>query len=148
MGLSVLISDSWFAREWAIKRERSGWPFGACSCSHHSYFSSFLLVSLFSLFPYLLFSFSFLSLSILSLLFRVVVYCAHLWPFILPIVTRFTIFTPQLLLACCGCPSKTTHWSVGCPATTTILCFPHHASFPDKSSFCFVSLRPLALPSE
>ena len=85
MGLSGLILDSWFAKEWAIKRERSGWPIGACSCSYHSYFSSFLLVSLFLLFPYLLFSFSFFSLGILSLLFRVVVYCAHLWPFILPL---------------------------------------------------------------
>ena len=135
MSLNGLISDSWFAREWAIERERSGWPIGVCSYSYHSYFSSLFLVTLFSLLLFLLFLFSFFSLGILSLLFRVVVYYAHLWLFILLVVARFTIFTFQLFLAYCGCPSKAVHWSTGCPTTTTTLCWPCHASFPDKSSF-------------
>ena len=42
-------------------------------------------------------------------------------PFILSAVTRFTIFTLQLFLAPYGCPSKTTHWLAGCPATIIAL---------------------------
>ena len=80
-----------------------------------------------------------------ALWFIVVVYCARLWPFILPIVTRFIIFTPQLLLAYCGCPSWTAHWYAGCLATTTTLCWSCHASFPDKSSFYFVFYFPCIL---
>ena len=69
-------------------------------------------------------------------------HCVHLWPFILPAVTRFSIFTPQLLLAFYGCPSKTAHQSANCPTTTTTLCWPCHASSPDKSGFV-LSLTPL-----
>ena len=103
-------------------------------------FFSLLSVSLFSLFPYLFFLFSFFSVGVPypSLLFRVVVYCAHLWLFILPTVTKFTIFTSQLLLAYYGCPSKTAHWSTGYPATTTTLCWPRHTSFPNKSCFVLI----------
>ena len=137
MGLSGLILDYWFAREWAIERERSGWPISACSYSYHSYFSSLLLVSLFSLFLFLLFLFSFFSLDIFSLLFRVVVYYAHLWLLILLVVARFTIFIPQLLLAYCGCPFRIAHWFAGCLATTTTMCWPRHTSFLDEISFFF-----------
>ena len=66
-----------------------------------------LFVSLFSLFPYFSCFLSF-PFGILPLLFHVVVYCAHLWLFILPVVARFTIFTPQLLWACCVCSFKIT----------------------------------------
>ena len=76
--------------------------------------------------------------SLYLFVFFVPLYCACLWPFILPVVTRFTIFTPYLLLACCGCPSKTAHWSANCLATTNTLCWSCHVSFPNKSSFCFV----------
>jgi len=51
----------------------------------------------------------------------VVLYYSQLPPFILSAVTRFTIFTPQLLLAPYGCPSKIAYWPVGCLATTIAL---------------------------
>ena len=81
-------------------------------------------------------------------------HCARLWPFILPVVTGFAIFTPQPLLACCGCPSKIVHWSIGCPATTTTLCWLCHASSLDKSCFVlsltsldtFIQIRVKPLP--
>ena len=85
---------------------------------------------------YLLYFLFFLSISLFS------IFClpppppflyAHLWPFILPAMTGFTIFT-QPLLARCGCPSKSDHWSTGYLTTTTTLCW-LHASFPDKSGF-------------
>ena len=60
---------------------------------------------------------------------------SQLWSFILSTMTGFTIFTSQPLLAHCGHPSKTAHWPVGYPNTTTTLCWLHHASFPNKSGF-------------
>ena len=38
-------------------------------------------------------------------------------------------------MACCGCPFRTAHWFAHCPATTTTLCWPCHASFLNKSGF-------------
>ena len=102
---------------------------------YHSYFLPY------SMFPHFLYFLVFLIFFLFPLFFPcslIVIYCARLWPFILPIVTRFTIFTPYLLLACCGCPSKTAHWSANCLATTNTLCWSCHVSFPNKSSFCFV----------
>ena len=138
MGLSGLISNSWFAREWAIKREREVGgllvhaliPITPILSSLQSVYFFFFFFCILTCFPF--FSFG---VPNPSLLFHVVVYCTHLWPFILPTMTRFTILSPQLLLACCGCPSKTAHWFVGCLTTTTTLCWLRHTSFPDKSSF-------------
>ena len=62
-------------------------------------------------------------------------HCACLWPFILPAVTGFAIFTSQPFSAFCGCPSKTGNWSVGCLTTTTTLCWLCHASSPNKGGF-------------
>ena len=36
-------------------------------------------------------------------------------------MVRFTIFTPQLLLAPYRCPSRTAHWFAGCSTTTIAL---------------------------
>ena len=91
----------------------------------------------FHCFFFLLFLFSFFSLDIFSLLFRVIVYYAHLWLLILLAVARFTIFIPQLLLAYCGCPFRIAHWFAGCLATTTTMCWPRHTSFPNEFSFFF-----------
>ena len=81
-------------------------------------------------------------LSFFSSFFPLPFYCARLWPFILPAVTRFVIFTTQPLLAFCGCPSKTVNWSAGCPATTITLYWLCQASSPEKKWFCFVSYSP------
>ena len=134
--LNGLILNSQYIKEWAIERKRNGQPINACFCSYHSCFSiscgflcsSFLpsLFTLFSLLSFYLSIFYFLSPPPPFL-------HARLWPFILPAVTGFTIFT-QPLLACCGCPSKSDHWSTGYLTTTTTLCW-LHASFPDKSGF-------------
>ena len=104
----------------------------SCSCFHTS-----LFIFLFSFFSvYLLCFLCSLSLSICFLLFLPVVpYCARLRPFYTACHDKIYYFTPQPLLACCGCPSRTTHWSAGCLATTTILCWLRHVPFPDKGSF-------------
>ena len=95
------------------------------------YFLVFFLFRLSSLFSLLS-----LSLSICFLLFLPVVpYCARLRPFYTACHDKIYYFTPQPLLACCGCPSRTTNWSAGCLATTTILCWLRHVPFPDKGSF-------------
>ena len=68
-------------------------------------------------------------------------HCSQLWPFILPVVTGFTIFTPQPLLAHCGRPSKTTHWPTFYLATTITLCWQHYASFRNKNGLsCLLAL--------
>ena len=100
-------------------------------------------------FVYLLcFFVSYFSVFLYFLIFLlVVVYCAWLRPFYSACCDKIYYFTPQLFLACCGCPSQTIHWSAGCLATTTTLCWPHHTSFLEKISSCFVFLLPVALPS-
>ena len=67
MDLSVLISNSRLAREWAIVKERSGQFIGACFYPYHSYFLPH------SRFPYLLSLFSFF-----SSLFSVFLHCCLL----------------------------------------------------------------------
>ena len=68
-------------------------------------------------------------------------HCSQLLPFILFVMVGFTIFTPQPLLACCGCPSKIAHWPAGYPATTTTLYWLHHTSFPNKNGLsCLLPL--------
>ena len=94
---------------------------------------SLLSISLFSVF----FSYSFLLLLLFPL-----VYCARLRPFYTICCDRIYHFTPQLLLTYCGCPSWTSHWSAGYPATTITLCWPCHTSFPNKSSFVLFSYFP------
>ena len=71
-----------------------------------------------------------------------VVYYAQLRPSYTAYRHKIYRFTPQLLLAYCGCPSQATHQSVGYPATTTTLCQLHHVSFPDKGSFVLFSYFP------
>ena len=88
-----------------------------------------------------MFSISLSFLCFLSFLL-VVVYCTWLRPFYTTCHDKIYRFTPQLLLACCGCPSQTTYWSAGCPTTTTILCWLHHVPFPDKGSFVLFSCFP------
>ena len=51
-------------------------------------------------------------------------------------------FTPQLLLACYGCPSLATYWSASYLATTTTLCWLCHAPFLDKGNFVLSSCFP------
>ena len=97
-------------------------------------FSFFFYSAFFSFFLPLFFAVVFLLLS--SPLFHY----SRLWPFILSVVTRFTIFIPQPLLAYCGRPSKIAHWSAGCSATTITLCWLHHASFLAKKRFLFCLL--------
>ena len=113
--------------------------------SSHSYIASSRLSyflcfsSLFSLFPTSLFFFFFL------LFLFVVVYCAWIRPFYIIChdkIYHFYSLTIFVFLACCGCLSRTAHWSDGYSATTTTLCWPHHALFPDKSSFVFFSCFP------
>ena len=53
--------------------------------------------------------------------FLMILYYSQLPPFILSAIKGFAAFTPQLLLAPCGCPSKTAHWPAGCPTTTITL---------------------------
>ena len=84
-------------------------------------------------------------LSFFSSFFPLLFHCECLWPFILPTVTGFAVFNTQPLLAFRGCPSKIVHWFVGCPATTTALCWLCHASSPNKSGF-ILSLTPLDTP--
>ena len=143
MVLNGLTSYSWSTREWAIKRERSGLSIGACSYSYHLYF-----YSLFSCFRcFLTYFFCFLSFPFGTLppLFGVVVYYAHLCLFILHFVARFTIFTPQLLLACYGWPSRTTPLVCQLPSYHhyPVLAAPHF--IPKQKLFCFVFLLPFAL---
>ena len=71
-----------------------------------------------------------------------VVYYAQLRPSYTAYRDKIYRFTPQLLLAYCGCPSQATHQSVGYPATTTTLCQLHHVSFPNKGSFVLFSYFP------
>ena len=91
---------------------------------------------------FLCFSFSFLSFSSLFYLYFLswfsptptpLFHYSQLLHFILSVMTRFTIFTPQPLLAHCRHPSKTIHWPAGCPATTITLCWLHHTSFLNKN---------------
>ena len=93
----------------------------------------FLYFSLF-FFVYSVFFSFFLSLCFMFAVIPLFHY-SRLQPFILPAMLGFTILTPQPLLARCGCPSKTDHWLIGYPATTTTLCQLHHASFPEKMGF-------------
>ena len=51
-----------------------------------------------------------------------IVHYAQRRPFYTAFHDEFYCFTPQLLLAWCGCPSQTTHWSISCPAIITTLC--------------------------
>ena len=107
-------------------------------CFLTSLFILFCLSSLFSLFSISLF-FSAFSYSF-SLPFSVFFFCcARLRPFYTAYCDKIYHFTFQLLLACCGCHSQIAHWSVCYFATTTTLCWPHHASFPEKSSFVLFS---------
>ena len=118
--------------------------------SLHFFNLSVLLYSLFSfLFLCCLFSslffISFLSCYISHLFFLTLSNClpsfccclhyVQLRPFYTACRDKFYCFTPQLLLAWCGCPSQTTHWFVGCPAITTILCWPCHIPFLLRTVF-------------
>ena len=169
MDLNDLSSDLFnLTREQAVERERREQPIGACP--YHTLVSSLLCFSPFSLLILRslfssLFSVSFLScyfshlffltlsdclLLFLPLFFFFFVlfspHCAQLRPFYTACCDEFYCFTPQLLLAWCGCPSQTTHWFVDCPAITTILCWTCHVPFPDKIVlFCFLTL--VAFPS-
>ena len=98
-----------------------------------SYFLSFCLSSIFPLFSISLFFLCFL------MFLLVVVYCTQLKPFYTTCHDKIYRFTPQLLLACCGCPSRTTHQSTSCLATTTTLYWLRHVPFPDKRSFVLFS---------
>ena len=93
----------------------------------------FLYFSLF-FFVYSVFFSFFLTLCFLFAIIPLF-HCSRLQRFILPVVTEFTIFTPQPLLAHYGCPSKIDHWLAGYLATSTTLCWLHHASFPNKNGF-------------
>ena len=118
---------------------------------YHTFVSSlfFLLSRFLSFFlsfayPFCFFSFSFLFLSmfLFFLIFpfsSVVSHCAQLRLFILSVVIRF-------ILACCGCPFLVTHWSAGCPTTTTTLCWLCHVPFLDKKEFCFIFLAFRSIP--
>ena len=103
----------------------------------------FLLVILFSLFIFsVFFVFYFFIFLCFFLFLLVIVYCAQVRPFYIACRDKIYHFTPQLLLACCGCPFWNAHCSVGCPATTTTLCWPYHTSFLEKNSFLFFSYFP------
>ena len=153
MVLNGLTSYSWSTREWAIKKERSGLSIGACSYSYHLYF-----YSLFSCFRcFLTYFFCFLSFPFGTLppLFGVVVYYAHLCLFILHFVARFTIFTPQLLWACCVCSFKITTLVYQLPNHHyySVLAVPHFIPKQKWFLFCFLSslgtliqIRPVFLP--
>ena len=116
----------------------------------YSPFSFLFLYSLFSsLFSVVFFLAIFSHLFFLILCLPLVVlfpplatlHCAHLRPFYTTYNDKFYCFTPQLLLAWCGCPSQTTHWSVGCPAITNTLCWLCHIPFLNKRVlFCFLAL--------
>ena len=103
--------------------------------------SLFFVVFFLSIFSHMFFLALYLPLVILYPLLAVVHY-AQLRPFYTTCCDEFYCFTPQLLLAWCGCPSQTTHWSVSYPAITTTLCQSCHVPFPDKRVlFCFLDLQ-------
>ena len=115
----------------------------------HSSHSFFLLFPL--RYPtFFVFSIFFFCFQCFSLLFFPLVlgvpYCARLRHFYIACHDKIYHFTLQLIFACCGCPSWTAHWSVGCPATTATLRWPCHASFPEKSSFVFFFLASYGTP--
>ena len=72
--------------------------------------------------------------------FSFFVYCAQLRPFYIAYRDEIYRFTPQLLLAQCGCTSRATHQPASCSAITTTLCWLRSVLVPDKRSFllfCF-----------
>ena len=72
----------------------------------------------------------------------VAVHYAQLRLFYVACYDEFYCFTPQLLLAWCGCSSQTTHWSVSCLAITITLCQSCHIPFLDKKIlFCFLNFH-------
>ena len=104
--------ESFNLLECRLLRGRKGSSLLVHVLSHFS-FSHFTSYSLIYLFFYPL-SFSLLSISIFYL-------CFLLFFLVLPPLL-FTVL-PQLLLACCGCPSLAIHWFAGCPTTITSLCW-------------------------
>ena len=139
MGLNGLISDSRFARKWAIERERSGLSIGACFYSYHSYFS----YSLFRCFHCFLTSLVFfLFLLVFSLCYSMLLFIVHIYGFLYCLLWQGLPFLPLNYFGLVVCVlSRLPHWSTGCPTITTIPCWPCHTSFPDKSGFyfCFLS---------
>ena len=104
-----------------------------------SHFTFYSLI-LFYFFIFSIFFVFYFSVFLCFLLFHlVVVYYAQLRPFYTACHDKIYRFTHQLLLACCGCPSQTTHWFADCPTTNTIMCWLHHIPFPDKQSFVLFS---------
>ena len=123
----VLKSLTWLESRLSRGRERSSLLVHALS---HSHFASYSLV--------FLYCFLFLSMFLFFLVFRCsyfFFYYAQLRPFYTVCHDKIHHFTLQLLLACYGCPSLATHWSTGCPTTTTTLCWLRHAPFPEKGNF-------------
>ena len=111
--------------------------------SSHSCFLTSLSTLLFSFFLFI-FPFSFVfylsTFFLCFLLFLIlVVYCARQRLFYTACHDKIYRFTPQLLLAYCGCPSWTTHWFTCCPAATTTLYQLCHIPFPDKGCFVLFS---------
>ena len=109
--------------------------------SHFTFYSLTIIIFLSSLFS--------ISLSFLCFLplLLVVVYCAWLRPFYTAYHDKIYHFTPQLLLACYGCHSQTTHWSASYTATTNTLCWLRHIPFLNKGSFVFIFLLFMAFSS-
>ena len=99
----------------------------------------------------------FLLFSLLLFFSLVPLYCLPFSPFVVhsqalfytACYDMFYCFTPQLLLAWYECPSRATHWSVGCSASTTTLCWLVMAapcSIPKQKSLIFVFLLSMAFP--
>ena len=153
MGLSDLFSNLLADQRvgfWEGEKGAVYW----CMSYHTFIFSLSFLLSHFLFFfclPFLFFLLTFyFLLCFYSFLFfpssSVVVHCAQLRLFYIVCCDKIYHFTPQLLLACCGCPSLATHWSAGCLATTTTLRYLYHVPFPDKKEFCFIFLVFRSIP--
>ena len=85
----------------------------------------------------------FLFLLVLSLHYSVLLFTMHIYAFLYYILWQGLPFLPlNYFWLVMGDLPGLPHWSANCPATTTILCWPHRTSFPNKSCFVLFSCFP------
>ena len=85
----------------------------------------------------------FLFLLVLFLRYSVLLFTVHIHGFLYCMLWQGLPFLPlNDFWPIVGVLPRLPHWSAGCPATTTILCWPCHTSFLDKSNFVLFSLFP------
>ena len=121
MGLNDLISDSRFARKWAIKRERSD-----CLLVHAltPITHIFLPYSLFPCFRCFLTSLVFfLFLLVFSLCYSMLLFTMHIYGFLYCLLWQGSPFLPlNYFWSVVGVVPRLPPGSASCPAATTILC--------------------------